>query len=478
MPLFAAFSRPGLDLAAPRLRNSRLIWGLPVRLPAFGHLVSGVPLLSWVVLAYLLPVLLTLGWVTPPWQNPDEPLHMARAVQLAHGGLFGARQWGTAGGISDPAIYAAYMPVRHAAMHPEEPLSRADLTASQAVRFSPAASFVSFPNTAQYPPFFYVPGALSYWAGWAAGLSVDATLRLIRAANAVMFAAAAAAALAIGRRARPLLAALILLPGTLQLACSASQDAGTLAATLLAVALIDRMIAERRGATSGEAACIAILLTTSAMARPPYACMLLLLFLLAPRLGRREFGLTLALSVLVIAWCLLTAIFVSVRFSHADPAAQIAFVSKHAAELPAILLATARFYAGEYWRQFIGELGWNDTFLPGSYIALASAVLTLSTAASASGPARRPALAAAALLGAVIAIFVLQYLTWTWPGQLVITGVLGRYFTPLAMVLALALPAWRPASHLVAPAWLAILLLAALTPAVMLHTLLVRYYIF
>ncbi len=43
---------------------------------------------------------------------------MARAVQVAHGGLLGYRAWTTSGGLSDPAIYDAYQagsPCRHAA---------------------------------------------------------------------------------------------------------------------------------------------------------------------------------------------------------------------------------------------------------------------------------------------------------------------------------------------------------------------------
>jgi uncharacterized membrane protein len=78
---------------------------------------------------------------------------------------------------------------------------------------------------------------------------------------------------------------------------------------------------------------------------------------------------------------------------------------------------------------------------------------------------------------AAVAIFVLQYLTWTWPGQLVITGVLGRYFTPLALVLALALPDWPRAARLRGPAMLGVLVLAAVTPAVMVHAILFRYYL-
>ena len=196
--------------------------------------------------AFTLPFLALLALATPPWQNPDEPLHMARIVQIAHGQLLASRAWGTAGGISDRAIYDAYRPVQHAAMHPEQRLSRADLQASNAVPWSTTLAYTSFPNTAQYPPVFYLPAAATYWAGWAAGLSIDRTLLLIRLVNATLFAAITAAALALAKGTRPLLLAILLLPTTLFLACAAGQDSLLTAATALAVALIDRITTAAR----------------------------------------------------------------------------------------------------------------------------------------------------------------------------------------------------------------------------------------
>lgn len=443
----------------------------------FPMLALGSRALASLVLAYLLPVLLTIAIVTPPWQNPDEPLHMARAVQVAHGGLLGYRAWTTSGGLSDPAIYAAYAPVRHAAMRPLERLSPADLAASAEIHFSPAPTYVSFPNTAQYPPLFYIADAAAYWIGRAGGISIDRTLLLARAANAILFAFGAAAALAYARRARLLLAAILLLPATLSLACSASQDGPMLAATALSVALLDRIAADRRAASRAETATIAVLLAAVALARPPYAGFLVLLLLLGPNPTRASLRLMAATAGCVLAWCLLVALHTSVRLSQADLHAQLAFLAGNPGRIPAIIAATARAYLPDYWQQLIGVLGWTDTALPPAYEWFASLVLILAAVASAAGPARHIWLPLAGIAFAAVAIFVLQYLTWTWPGQLVITGVLGRYFTPLAMVLALALPAWPWAARVRGPAILGVLALAAVTPAVMVHSLMVRYYL-
>ncbi len=428
-----------------------------------------------IYLAFTLPLLLTLAVVTPPWQNPDEPLHMARIVQIAHGGLLGSRAWGTAGGDSDAAIYAAYRPVQHAAMHPEQRLTRQDLQASNAVRWSARTAYTSFPNTAQYPPVFYLPGALAYWAGRAGALSIDRTLLLVRILNATLFAAAAAASLAIARRTRPFLAAILLLPTSLSLACAAGQDSLLFVSTALAVALLDRIITQERAATHAESRAIAALLVCVAAARPPYAGFLLALLLLTPKPGRATLALIAASAALVVTWCLLTVWLVSVKLGGADMHAQLASLSADPRQIPAIVAHTIRRSTLEYWRQFIGVLGWTDTPLPTAYLIAQTVVLALA-AASAAGSTRLRRAPLAGTLFAAAAIFVLQYLTWSWPGQDEITGVLGRYFIPLGIILALALPG-RRIPYMRHATWAAIILTAAVTPAIMIHVELTRYFL-
>ena len=430
-------------------------------------------LLPALYFAFTLPFLAVLALITPPWQNPDEPLHMARIVQIAHGELLASRAWGTAGGTSDRAIYDAYRPVQRAAMHPDQRLSRPDLAASNAVRWSSTLAYTSFPNTAQYPPIFYLPAAVTYWAGRAGGLSIDRTLLLIRLVNATLFAAFTTGALVLARGTRPLLLAILLLPTTLFIACAASQDSLLTAATVLAVALLDRITAAPRPATRTEALSVAALLIGIAAARPPYAGFLLLLLLLKPT--RRTVLLATLSATLVLAWCLTIALHVSVKLGGADMPRQLAFLAANPGQIPAILFRTLHHDAGALWQQFIGVLGWADTTLPLPYLRAQTAILVL--AALASHTAARPrALAAWGICFAVTTIFILQYLTWTWPGQNEITGVLGRYFTAPAFVAALALP-WPVLRRLRAPAYAAIALVACTTPAIVIHAEFFRYYV-
>jgi uncharacterized membrane protein len=105
----------------------------------------------------------------------------------------------------------------------------------------------------------------------------------------------------------------------------------------------------------------------------------------------------------------------------------------------------------------------------------AAVVVALAGLAGMAGPSRRAGWPLAGAVFAVVTIFVLQYLDWTWPGQPVVTGILGRYFLPVASVMTLALP--RLDLRLGKVALGAVAILAAVTPAVMLHALVLRYYV-
>jgi len=127
---------------------------------------------------------------------------------------------------------------------------------------------------------------------------------------------------------------------------------------------------------------------------------------------------------------------------------------------------------------FIGVLGWLDVILPGGYYDAGWFVLLLAFLSVAAGPTRRPWLSLLICLGAVGAIFFAQYLTWTMPRADHVDGAEGRYFLPVAAVLALAVPTWRQLGEAVRrPALVALLGFAVITPMIIIHALVLRYYL-
>jgi len=442
------------------------------------------PRVALVYAAWALPLTIMLAVIVPPFTNTDEPFHMLRAVALAHLHVIGERFQGGchncstgSGGASDMAVLYAFGPLAPMSWLPDQPdgqVKSALLAKSNAVTWqtNPTGN-VWFGSTAQYPPAFYVPDIVGYWIGRAAGMRVDATLLLCRCLNAITFVAMAALAIARARRLRPILAALLMLPMTLALAASASQDAGMIATIALVVAHIERTIAEGRRFTKAELALLAAGLTCVVGARPPYYPILLLLLPAAP--GRAGNIAAAAAAAVAGLWCLLIASFVMVPLGEGNPSAELAALLHDPASVFVIAANTLR-NSGSYAWEFIGKLAWNDRPLPAWFLGLAAMNVLIAAAASASG-FRAGRCVAAGVACSVMLIFAVQLFDWGPPGANHVIGVQGRYFIPLAIVMTLALPRLSAGARLQIPASALSMCLGVVTPAVMLNHVLHHFFI-
>jgi uncharacterized membrane protein len=111
----------------------------------------------------------------------------------------------------------------------------------------------------------------------------------------------------------------------------------------------------------------------------------------------------------------------------------------------AVVLAAYIFsHAAVYFAGMVGVLGWLDTPMPPTYyLAIALVLLAACLAELAHGGIVRKSATALLLvspLAALAAIFLIEYLTWTWVGAPAIYGVQGRYGIPLAIAAGVASP--------------------------------------
>lgn len=429
----------------------------------------------------------TIAVLMPPFQAADELAHFERADQVAGGGLVATRYDGGAasGGTIDLADDVLAAPFDAIRFHPERKVTRAMLEAAARVRRD-GRGLQSFPNTAIYPPFLYFPAALGLVAGHAAGWSVLHTLVLSRLLDGVASVAIGALAIAWAGPAAPLLFAILCLPMSLALFASVSQDGPMIASGALAAVLLARAAdaaGGRRGAclTGG---CIALALV--GMARPAYLP-LVLLPLLVPRvpLGWRVGG-TAAATGAIVTWIALTDRMTLFRPEALQVARQMHAALAHPGLWPAIAAGTIRVQLAHhlpYVQEFVGVLGWLDTPLPAPFYAVALAGLALALVLSLPPQPRLapgPRLLAGLLLAAAaLAVFVLQYLSWSPVGASYVEGVQGRYFLPVAVFLPLVLPHLRrplPA-RAVAAGRLVLGFAPCLSIAVTIRAIVLRYYL-
>ncbi|HEY3846559.1 MAG TPA: DUF2142 domain-containing protein, partial [Acetobacteraceae bacterium] len=147
-------------------------------------------------LSWVLPLVLVVAVVTPPWQNPDEAAHMLRISQIAHGGLLGYRFGHDAGGVADPAILRSLLTVYPVFQHYDQKVSLGMLANAGSIQWGTPVE-LGFANTARYPPVLYAPAVLAVEGGMLLRLSVVHSLIAARLANALAAALVSALALSL-----------------------------------------------------------------------------------------------------------------------------------------------------------------------------------------------------------------------------------------------------------------------------------------
>lgn len=404
---------------------------------------------------FLVLALLT-GWLLagllPLGQAADEQAHAVRVDALSRGQFLGHREAGRGGFTVPPTLLelASATPFGHVR-------TRAEQDAAESVRWGQAAQFIELGTIATYFPLVYAPAAIAVAAARALQATPAQAFRAGRRVNVLVFGVLGAAALAVARRGRALIAATLLLPMSLALAASLSGDGVLIAIAALAAACATR--GDNRGWWGAAA-----LLTLIGMTKLPYAPLLLVLLATARPALPVRLG-VLALSAgLMLGWAAFnqTEVMGIVcwpayqtgplwpgpprTLDTFDAAAQLQVLR---ADPTRAVTLVARTLAQDVWtwRQMIGVLGWLHIVMPAWVYALWTGVLALVVAALLveAGPAPWPALTG--LLGVALsgwAIMLAQYLGWTEVGATVIGGVQGRYFLPLLPFLGVTVPCLAP----------------------------------
>jgi hypothetical protein len=441
-------------------------------------------ILVLLLIVVVFPTGLFLAVFVPPGQVPDEPAHVARIESLLHGEITGHRlpgldAAGRAVTLSGVVINEAPFTVSH--LFPDLAAGKMTVALQQRLAALPWAarpSFVFAPNTAVYFPVFYLPGALGMGLGRLDHLTPLGAILAARLANICAYIIVSALALAMARRGWRLMFAALSLPMTIWLAASCNEDGLLIACTCLAAALLTRPAAPR-GASYWAAAALLACVIAVKPAYLPLAAFMLLPCAGGPRRDWLSAGAAMAAAAVPgVIWALVTLRYVSGPliwslpyhpgrlwpgdpnrwFAGSDPAAQTLVLLHHP-----LLILTAP--ARTLWsnglmdlQQAVGILGTLNLIMAAAIYGLwyaAIALAALGDLLAAPEPGRPRAafslIALLALAATVIAMFDLEYLTWTKVGGgPLIDGFQGRYAIPLLPMISIALPSLR----LPSPRWL------------------------
>ena len=398
---------------------------------------------------------LFLALLTPPFQVADEFGHFARAYQLSRGEIIAAQQpeTGYPGGRIPNSFRRVYgTTTAGIEFRPDRKTSLAKTRAAFEMKLRPADEYFKPSQSALYTPVPYLPQ-----------VSAVAVARLFEAPAlfhlylARLFALAAALALGWWTlKTLPFFQwptlLLLLMPMTLFQAASASADSFTTALSFALFACIARAAVSNSPILRREKIQLILLVVLVALCKQVYFLLALLLFLLPARrfAGPKD---RLAFLGVASAAALSAVVGWSAMIPHllaaprpgvdADAARQLGLVFADPVGFARLAGLEYAAHVGNYYRGFIGVLGWLDTFLPDLLHALYGVVLLVAALVDGSrefpitGPRR--CLLVIMTLGIPVLIALVAYLAFTDVGDDRILGVQGRYFIPFAPVLLLAL---------------------------------------
>jgi uncharacterized membrane protein len=360
------------------------------------------------------------------------------------------------------------------------------------VPWSGQTIYRSFPNTAAYFPVDYIPQALAILIGRAIGIGVLNTLILARLLNGAVSVILCAYALSVCGRGKVVMFALLLMPMTLSLFASSSQDATLIALACVAFSLISRQLDRAVPMTRTTAVVVFVAVLLIAIGRPPNAALALAFFipgLLPSRSKTRELLAAVALTgvtvILTLGWWI--AVIVATRGisqpyeagSNVDPKLQLIYLLHHS-HIVVPMLGYLVHHLTYYIAGVIGILGWLDTPMPAPYYLAMMLVLAGAIFAELMrGPAIPRGVTAliffACLVG-IAGVFFIEYLNFTPVGGTDLDGTQGRHLIPLLVAAAAGLPCLINSPKMYARATGIVVLAQLLTVAVLPHVIMARYY--
>jgi uncharacterized membrane protein len=401
---------------------------------------------------------------TPPLRGPDEVSHFLRIYSYARGELLPAAEVdGRKGTFVEREVYEPLFFFRSAgewfATAREKDVRYGQVMAlyrDVAGRIDDdsdrAAIFAPFAGTEGYTPIAYLPYIAAAAIGGLLRLDVPDLLLVMRLFGLAAFTAMAAYAI----RASPVLkwafVLIAMLPVSLYNRSVLSADGAALSSALVITALC---LSGARKSTAGPIWERSLWMTLCALSKQPqivFVLLELMTFRLKELPRRWQSVLIVLLPCLILSPLWVVAVSADVaawrlqgdRYhppEEFDPLWKLFYMWEHPSHFPLAVWTTFSNWGDRLWPELIGILGWQDIWLPlWTYIVLTLLLMLVPAQKlqlDGATRARVMVITGLAVLGYVVAVYLIFFLSYTPLDVDHVRGVQGRYFVialPVAAV--------------------------------------------
>jgi uncharacterized membrane protein len=395
---------------------------------------------------------LAISVVVPPLRGPDEIAHFLRIYSYTRGGLLPAAEVdGRKGIFIDHDLYTQLSFFKNAgerfAQNREQGLRYGEMMKEYPHpdgtlhEEGQATKFMPFAGTEGYSPVAYAPYVLAVIMGNLLKLDFLNMLLLMRFLGLIAFTAVAAYAIKLTPTLKWAFVLIAMLPVSIYNRSVLSADGAALSYALAITALCFSAV-QRYGRVWERS----LWMTLCALSKQPQIVFVLLELMVCRMTDLRRRWRSLALVVvpgfiLSPLWVLaVSADIAAWRLveeethprEHFDPLWKLAYMWEHPLHFPLAAWTALTVWGDRLWQELIGILGWQDVLLrPWTYCLLTVLLLLVPLQKlNLDGVvrARVAVLAGLAVLGYILTVYLIFFLTYTPLNVDHVRGVQGRYF--------------------------------------------------
>jgi hypothetical protein len=399
--------------------------------------------------------------VVPPLRGPDEIAHFLRIYSYTRGELLPTTQVdGRKGIFVERELYTQLSFFKNAGEHfarnREQGLRYGEIMkeyprpGGTGPEEEQATKFMPFAGTEGYNPVAYAPYVLAAAMGNLLRLDFPNLLLLMRFSGLMMFTAAAAYAIKLAPALKWAFVFIAMLPVSIYNRSVLSADGAALTYALVITALCFSAI-QRYGRVWERS----LWMTLCALSKQPQIVFVALELMVCRMTGLRRRWSSLGLVVVpsfllsplwvvavsadIAAWRLLEG--ETHPREHFDPLWKLAYMWEHPLHFPLAAWTALTVWGDRLWQELIGILGWQDILLrPWTYLVLTVILLLVSLQKldlNGGTRARVAIITGLAVLGYVVTVYLIFFLTYTPINIDHVRGVQGRYFVialPMAAI--------------------------------------------
>ena len=415
--------------------------------------------IEWFYVLFMLFAGISLAFLTPVFQIPDEPNHFARAWQISEGTLASPVH-----NLSNKNNLVSFVP----SVFFQEKYVGNIVQSEGRYSFKDIADFMSEPvnasrdmrtinNTGSYAPIVYFPQALGAYVVRSVGGTAGEIYYAMRIGAVLFSALCVFMAIRLLPEKGLLIFLLAMMPMYLAESASIAADAVVFGGCMLVSAYILSLTRCEDRLTVRQCVALIVMAVIVGLLKQVYGTVLLLYFLMPyKRLGSRKkyysFG------VIMLAVCLVSSFVwlyfsvsrhgVSFALNKADISAQMEFIKENPFRFLKIIIRSNIILMKFYVNSFIGQLGWLNLGMPIWFKAI---YIFLIAAGAALGrlniSIKHRIIMILGFAATVLALDMYEYFAWDQPGSLIIEGVQGRYFIPVSLMALSAFSFLRNIKH-------------------------------